>query len=104
MPFANNLIAFWINPQTKKASGLISSVDKMQELIDKLTNIRDNALFSGKNGVRFFYQKNSKKGDNERAPDFYINAVYNDGSEDIPKDDNIEMGEEPKEMEEQKWN
>jgi len=101
MIWANNIIAFWINPTSKKASGFVATVDKLQEIIDKLTDIRDNALFSGKNGVRFFYSKNNRKGDNERAPDFYINAVYNDGNEDIPKDDNIEMGEEP--IEEQSW-
>lgn len=101
MAWVNNLIAFWINPQTKKASGLIPSVNKMDELIDKLTNIRDNALFGGKNGVRFFYQINSRKGDNERAPDFHINAVYDDGNEDTPKDNDVEMGEEIEE--EQKW-
>lgn len=85
MAWRNNVMAFWKSRNKGIPMSYYKSEEQLQEIITTLKEILSSANFEGSNGVSLIMQPNAKKS-SERAPDWYLNAVYEEGApeEDLP--------------------
>lgn len=76
-------MAFWKSKNKGIPISFYKSEEQLQEIITTLKEILSSANFEGSNGVSLIMQSNSKK-NSERAPDWYLNAVY---EEEAPEEE-----------------
>lgn len=78
----NNIIAFW----KKKCHYCNVNAEQLGEIITKLQELQAEAFMGDGGKVKLIIMENTRRGDNEKAPTYFLNAVYDDGSETVYND------------------